>query len=405
MGRLLGVVWLLLVAAASNTAIPSPKSTSAKPADDIKRQEILESTKIEPELTYRMAYLDMRQGSGYHKETHQDYLDQLYLNLRFFRDRDLRQEVVLEPTIRTPRGNPNGSIETVIEQGYIRFALGKNWTITAGRKAEYDGSGFATNPSDLLNEDRDQFDPLALKQGKNFSRATFKLGKLGLSTGFIPNPGKRARTGKLWFQGALEFWDVDLKVQETTQETEKSTIGLSASRFFGDSVELHYDGRRQSRQRSATDQQERNFSSYQPDDPSFYHLAGTRILVGNRRSIILEGIQNQSGLETSEMQDYLQDVQVRDEDNKPDPPTRLIGRHYGFLALQDEESVAKMVLGFSVLANADDKSVFSTLSAKYSLSPITSVEFAPTFFRGRKFSEFGELPFASALHLIFRGRF
>ena len=90
------------------TPNPSPPKTKVpKPAEDNKRAEPLETTKIEPELTYRMAYLDIREDSAFHKEEHLDYIDQLYLNLRFFRDRDLRQEVVLEPSIRTPRGNPD----------------------------------------------------------------------------------------------------------------------------------------------------------------------------------------------------------------------------------------------------------------------------------------------------------
>lgn len=402
------VVWtlcILLLHAAPPPPVATPKPTSPQPADDSKRPEILESTKIEPELTYRMAYLDMRESSAFHKESHQDYLDQLYLNLSFFRDRDLRQEVVLEPTVRTPRGNPNGPLETVIEQGYVRFALGKYLSVTAGRKAEYDGSGFVTNPSDLLNEDRDQFDPLAQKKGKNFSRISFKSGPIGLSIGFIPNLGNRLRTGRLWLQGAAEFWDIDLKVQQTIQETEKSTIGLSASRFFGDHFELHYDGRYQAKQRTAAEQEERDFSSYQRDDSSLYYLGGTRIVFANRRTIILEGIQNQSGLESFELEDYHHYLESQSDDTRPNPPTRIIGRHYGFFAYQDEGTLSKTALGCSFLVNSDDKSVFSTISAKYTLSPITNVELAPTFFRGHKYSEFGELPFASAVNLIFRGKF
>lgn len=398
---------LLLNAAAPNSVTPAPsKPKVTKSVEDTKAAEILETTKIEPELTYRMAYLDMRQDSAFHKEEHQDYLDQLYLNLRFFRDRDLRNEVVIEPTIRTPRGNPGGQVETVIEQGYVRFALGKSVSVTAGRKAEFDGSGFVTNPSDLLNEDRDQFDPLAQKAGKNFTRIAYKTGPAGVSVGFIPNAGNSARTGKLWLQGSVEAWDTDIKVQETAQDSDKVTLGLSVSRFFGDFFELHYDGRHQSRQRSAAQQEERKFSAYQYEDQSMYQLVGSRLIVASRRSLIAEVIQNQSGLDSTELENYHHSIEALSNDDKPKtPPQRIIGRHYGFIAFQDEATLPKTLLAVSALVNSDDKSVYGTLTGKYSLSPITSVEFSPTFFRGKKYSEFGELPFASSLNLIFRGKF
>lgn len=393
-------------AAPPTTGAAKPKEKESKPQlDENRRPEVLEVNKIEPELTYREAYLDMREGSAFHKEEHQDFVDQLYLNLRFRRDRDLRNEVVLEPTIRTPRGNPKG-LETVIEQAYVDFQLGRLFHATAGRKAEYDGSGFVTNPSDLLNEDRDQFDPLAQKQGKNFTRIGLRKGDFSLSVGYIPQAGQRARTGKLWIQSSAEVGNFDLHLQETIQETDKSTTGFSVSRFFGDVMELHYDGRYQSRQRAAEVQPERKFSVFEAEESSFYHLMGTRLVLTSKRTLILEGIQNQSGLEPIEMEAYHRDLESQSEDsNKPNPPTRLIGRNYGFLAYQDEESISKTMIGFSGLLNAADRSVFGTLTGRYSLSPITSVELSPTFFRGRKYSEFGELPFATAIHLIFRGRF
>ena len=384
----------------SQKAAPKPKI-----AEESKRPDILEVNKIEPELTYRMAYLDMREQSAFHKEEHQDYLDQLYLNLKFLRDRDLRNEVVLEPTIRTPRGNPKGTVETVIEQAYIDFQLGKYFHVTTGRKAEYEGSGFIVNPSDLLNEDKDQFDPLAQKKGKNFTRIGVRSGAFGLSVAYIPEAGQRLKTGKLWIQGSAEFLNFDLHLQETIQETDKSTTGLSVSRFLGDSLEVHYDGRYQTRQRSAAQQEERKFSVFDSKESSSYHLARTRVVVTSKRTIILEGIQNQSGLEPTEMEAYHRDVESQSDDTRPDPPTRLIGRNYGFLAYQDEESIPKTLLGFSGLLNTADRSLFGTVTARYSLSPISSVELTPTFFRGRKYSEFGELPFATAVHIIFRGRF
>ena len=63
-------------------------------------------------------------------------------------------------------------------------------------------------------------------------------------------------------------------------------------KHFGERFELHWDGRYQNRQRSQGKAGEgwREFSSYKIDDPSGYYLAGTRVVISGRRTVILEGI-------------------------------------------------------------------------------------------------------------------
>ena len=88
-----------------------------------------------------------------------------------------------------------------------------------------------------------------------------------------------------------------------------------------------------------------------------------------------------------------------------DPPTKLLGRHYGFVSFQDDDSLKSTHLALNVLVNTDDQSSFVSSAIRYYITPITSIEFAPTVFKGERDTEFGEMPFAHAIYLVLRGRF
>jgi hypothetical protein len=205
-------------------------------------------------------------------------------------------------------------------------------------------------------------------------------------------------------QFSADVLEAEIRMQQTFQETDKSTTGLSLSRFFGESFELHYDGRYQSHQRGGARQREREFSSYQYEDPSLYFVAGSRYVVTNKRTIVLEGVQNQSGLMPLEFEAFYMSL-AEGSDRERNPDNRLLGRHYGFISYQDEDSVPRTLLSTSLLVNTDDKSTFASVQVKHTLSPLTSVEFAPSFFRGGQYTEFGEMPFSNMVYLVFRGRF
>ena len=88
-----------------------------------------------------------------------------------------------------------------------------------------------------------------------------------------------------------------------------------------------------------------------------------------------------------------------------DPQTKLLGRHYGFFSYQDDDTLKSTHLALNVLVNTDDESLFVSSAVRHYITPITSVELAPTFFKGGVDTEFGEMPFAHAIYLVFRGRF
>jgi hypothetical protein len=295
----------------------------------------------------------------------------------------------------------------VIQQGFIESQLaGGLFLLTTGKKVEFDGPGILMNPSDLLNEDKDLIDPLYQREGKFFTRLAISgvAGKVGL--GFIPLRAAFAGKGKAWLQGQTQIAGIDLRLQATMQSEDKATTGFSASRFFaGDRLELHVDGRYQSRQRSPGEQRERSFSSFKHLDPSMFVLAGGRFVIAGKRSATIEFMQNQSGLDRKEFRDFLASIEAQDEasnDKKPD--SRFLGRTYAFLAFHDEDSLPKTRISASVLQNALDQSTFASVELRRSISPLISLSVNPTFFSGGTDSEFGEMPFSSIIYLQATGR-
>ncbi len=390
-----------------------PHSSELKePASPIPKPE---QTRIEPYLTYRLSALKPRKESVYHKKDHVDQADQIYLTLKFVRVYDYRHEIGIEPSLRTYRNNPANWEPPIVEQAYIESAISKSLSFTVGKKLEYEGSGFMVNPSDLLNENKDVFDSLYQKEGVVFSRIRHQSDWGTFSLGYIPKRSQAVSSGKAWFAANLEAYEIDIRSQVTVQESDKTTVGLSMARFFGDHFELHTDSRYQRRQRKIAELDFMEYSPYvgpnlesQDDDlPSLFYVVGSRYVLPPRRTLVFEYISNESGLLPIDFKRRNENLRTETLDNGrvKEPPTRLLGRHFGFFSYQDDDTLSQTHLAATVLVNTDDQSIYGTLGAKYTLSPITSVELAPNFFMGRKDSEFGEMPFFNAYYLIFRGRF
>ncbi len=377
----------------------------------------VEKTVVEPSVLYRLGALKPIKESVYHKEDYGDFADQLYLTLKYSKTYDYVHRVHLEPSFRTIRNNPASWEDYIIEQAFIETELFSPLLITAGKKTEYDGSGFIVNPSDLLNDNKDIFDPVYQSQGIEFTRFKLRTKAFTLGIGMIPRRGRPSNEGRFWSQASTDIFDVDLRLQFTHHQAEKSTTGLSMQRFFGGSFELHFDGRYQTRQRSPDSPGNTTvrYSSYAGEDrlnpkddvASSYYLGGSRLIFTPRRTLVMEYITNQSGLLPEEFKVFYDDL--RDDTvktgNVKDPPTKLLGRHYGFVSYQDDDSLKSTHLALNLLVNTDDQSSFVSGAVRHYISPITSIELAPTVFKGEPNSEFGEMPFAHAVYLVLRGRF
>lgn len=377
----------------------------------------VESTKIEPYFLYRIGALKPVEESVFHKAEHGDMADQIYLTLKYTKTYNYLHRVHIEPSFRTMRNNPATWEDFIVEQAFIESELFRPLHVTAGKKTEYEGSGFIVNPSDLLNENKDIFDPVYQSEGVVFTRFKIRLDAFNLGVGYIPRRGQPSNEGRLWSQFSTEVFATDLRIQYTAHASEKSTTGLSAQRFFGGSFELHFDGRYQARQRrvDSAGNDYVKYSTYSGADPntqsddaaSGYYLGGTRLIFTPRRTMVFEYISNQSGLLPEEFKSYFGDLRKDkiEREKVRDPQTKLLGRHYGFFSYQDDDSIKSTHLALNVLVNTDDESLFVSSAIRHYVSPITSIELAPTFFKGKPDTEFGEMPFAHAVYLVFRGRF
>lgn len=364
-----------------------------------------ETTKIEPELIYRQASITPRKHSAFYREdTMKDYADQLYLSLRFSRSYDYQHEIVVSPVFYTRRNDPSEQ-EFRVDEAYIDSHLTEHFGIIAGKRREDWGSGYVVNPSDLINENEDMIDPLNQKEGDVFTRLYWQDTTWSLGLAFARSESRDAKEGRGWLTFKTTAFDTDIQLQQMMQQTEKGTTGWSFSRFFGDIFELHWDGRTQRRQHSTSP--ERAYSSYEQKDPSQMHLVGSRIVVGSKRSIVVEGIQNESGLLPSELENYFKaQKQATKEGQTPDEPfTYITGRHYAFLAYNDEGLIPRTRIGANALMNLDDKSSFSSLVLEFHPSSITSLAYTPLFFAGSELSEFGEQPASQVHYLVISGRF
>jgi hypothetical protein len=393
-------------------------------------------TQVVPEITYRQAYIEERPESSLRRTTQKNYVDQLYLSLKLVKTFDYVNEVVLEPAVRSPRTDPGAPAEVVVDQGYVSAQVAK-FDFTAGRKAEYEGTGYFVNPSDLLNEDKDLFDPLYQRRGQFFTRARWNFHESwNASLGIIPQTRQAARYAKAWFQTGGEIAETDIRMQYTYNFRELSTFGLSASRFFGDWFELHLDSRYQQRQRGSAQEPERivfdcesveatrrinsAIIDSKPDyeleclepttgvnDGSFYTVLGSRFVLSPKRTIIAEAIQNQGGVTADESEMYYKYVQTERDGSsiEPLPQTRIIGRQYWFAAYQDEETLPRTLFNLAYLYRQDDQSSFLNTELRYTFNPIANVSIVNSQFLGSRYSEFGEAPAEQVTYLIVRGRF
>jgi hypothetical protein len=387
-------------------------------------------TLVKPELTYRQAYLVPRKDAAFYRESYTDYADQIYLSLKLIKTYKLVNEIVIQPAVRTVRNKPK-EIETVIDQAYARAVEGA-WHFTAGKINESYGSGFFVSPSDLLNEDRDLYDPLYQQEGKALTRIGWKTGLWNIALGYIPKQHKSAEDGRSWVLIEGDVAETDLMLQYTYSAKSLSTAGVAASRFFGEHFELHVDSRYQQRQRNTEEQPERVVFDCNAVDSidetartipgkelyclnptvddkaaSFYSVVGSRLVFTPKRTLILEGIQNQSGLARDEAEMYFNYVAIdRDVRNtETDPPTRILGRQYGFFAYQDEDSIADTMFNLSLLYNLNDQSFFANTELKYTINPMMNVSLVHMLLDGSEGSEYGETPYSQSTYVFVRANF
>ncbi len=370
------------------------------------------STSFSPELIYRRAYIDLRKDAIYFKDDYRNFADQLYLSFKFSKSFKYINEVVFDPVIRTPKLNPTNDLELVVAQAYAHFFTTKNIFFSVGKKLEFDGSGFLINPSDLLNQDKDIYDPLKQREGKFFTRIGFQSDLITSSISFIPKRDSSVEDFSILSKNYFELFGMDTSVQYMFNRTEKSTFGLSMNKFWNDFIETHVDGRYQTRQKRpdtsySVQEPERDFTDKALSDSSVYVVGGLRLVLSSKRSLVLETIYKESGLDEEQTVNFLEDEKRRKRIAKAsvNPPTTIIGRNYVFLAYNDEDTIKKMKFTTSWLYNILDKSSFINIDIDYKVSPIVSMGLSPMFNIGSKNTEFGESYLKNVCYLTLKATF
>ncbi len=359
------------------------------------------SIRIEPFLTYRQAALDLRRNSSlFDSGKDRDYIDQVYLTTKLTKEWASGDVVSIEPAFFNFRDRPSET-SFRIDQAHFDLRLSETVKLVTGKKVELRGAGFFFSPSDLVNEKRDIIDPLNGREGKHMSRVEINWlgGKLAL--GYLPEPARPWKEGKLWALSEMSLFDSDLGLQLTHNSDRKLSLGYWGSRFFGEVLEFHADGRYQQRLDPKTSSIDREFSSIPDESSSNYYLLGSRIVFNSSTSLVLEYIKNSAGLGKQDLQNFYQAQQAkRDQEQKPaDPFAYLVSREYASASFYDDKLTEKLRASISIVHNLRDRSSFTTLNAKYKVSSLLSLNYAPLFFMGSERTEFGENPVNSAHYL------
>lgn len=380
--------------------------------------ELTRDTQVKPTVQYRQAGIARRESSPYHRTSNKDFSDQVAIGLKLIRTHKLVNEIVLEPVFRTVKEDPQEN-EFTIDQAYAKGMRGK-WSLLGGKIAERFGSGFFVNPSDITNEDRDLFDPFYQNQGRSLFRIGYQSGSWSTSLAFIPRQNKNATEGKPWLNLTGLLWDTDINFQATFNKNEKATIGLSLARFFGEVVELHADTKVQQKARSRERAVERTIFdceavnsfetnarnqygfeclSAENDGTTIDSVVGGRLVFSAKRTFIVEGIQNQSGLTREELENYYhyvaasRDIRSQEADN----PTRTLGRQYLLIAYQDEDTLPQTQMTLAVINNLADESRFFNPELKWTMNPLLKFSLSYLGYAGKPDTEFGSHPFSDTV--------
>jgi hypothetical protein len=388
----------------------------------------ISAAELNPVLDYRQAVFETRENSPFTKSEYKNYADQLYLSLFLRKEIDFLSTIHFEPAVRTVRDNP-GVIETVIDQGFIQ-AQKKAFGLVAGKKKEVHGAGFFVRPSDILNEDEDLFDDFYRREGLYLSQVFYQSGSHFLGLGYVPWRRRAAEEGRVWLRGATEISGFEMDLQYTFNKEDLSTVGFALSKLYADLLQVHLDmrwkqklypsgetdskGQRPGRlflpervgyecDQLATKGLEDLCMVEKNESAGVYYNVGTRWSMTQKRSLVFEWIQQQSGLSQEELEPYYA-YQSRVNDSDP-PPNRLLSNRYVFVGYLDEQSIKDSNISLHHLLNIDDNSQFVLGQYDYAWSEGLNIAVAHGQFVGKKNTEFGEKPLSSSWYFRVQGRF
>ena len=313
----------------------------------------------------------------------------------------------------------------------LDISLGEAFDLVAGKKILKWGTGYAFNPTGVVEPQRSPSDPsdrLNQNDGRNLVSLTAFVGKTSLTAVYL-NDAAYAHSSFAWGKNELALRaytflaGLDISLIAHCREGERLGLGANTSSVIGDNLELHGEilGSRGSsalyHRIVASDDPAQIFGSY-PYLPLYAEsrqiflktLVGAQYTLENGVNIALEYYHNAEGLSAQEWQRWMNFVKFQDAVQRGDvsvPPGLLVPSRmnllWSLLALSPRGTMrdylfargayADETWGCEVICfmNGADRSVVFIPTLTWKISVAASLYARYTAYAGRDGSEFGSL--------------
>ncbi len=323
------------------------------------------------------------------------------------------------------------SYDFAVHELAIDVSLGDAFDLVAGKKILKWGTGYAFNPTGVVEPQRSPSDPtdrLNQNDGRNLVSLTAFIGKASVTAVYL-NDARYANSSFRWGENELALRayaflaGLDLSLVAHYREGDRLELGANTSYVIGDDLELHGEilGTRGSsllyHPIITSDDPAQIFSSY-PYLPLYADsrqiflktLVGGQYTLDGGVNIALEYYHNAEGLSRQEWQRWMNFVKFQDAVQKGEirvPASLLIPSRMNLLwslltlsprgAMRDylfvrgayaDDDWGCEVIGF---INADDGSIVAIPTLTWKLSRSLSLYVRYTVYAGRDGSEFGTL--------------
>jgi len=319
------------------------------------------------------------------------------------------------------------------------YSLSDAMDITVGKKILKWGTGYAFNPTGVVEPQRTPSDPsdrLGQNEGSDLASLDYFAGKSSLTFVYVNDSG--VKSGR-WYWGAQEFAlraytflsGLDLSLVGHYREGDRLELGTNWSYVIGDNLELHGEflGKQGSsilyHQIITTDDDQQIFTSY-PYTAMYDHsseifyklLLGGQYTFGNGINIVVEFYRNTEGLSTTQWKRWMEFVKFQSDIQRgitPVAPDLIEPSRYNLLwslqTLSPRGTMRDYVFGREYIAianwgieliqfmNADDLSAVIIPTLSFKISDNLSTYGRLSVFTGKCDSEFGALFYKTTFSL------
>lgn len=255
-----------------------------------------------------------------------------------------------------------GDDELSVGELYVVWHLTDSVTLTGGRVIEKWGTGYAWNPAAFISPRKNPSDPNDRRgsyAGRDMVKLDAMIGAANVAVFALEDGELALRAYKL--VGAT---DVSLFVHHR----DRTNVGVSVSRVFGDAIELHAEASREK------------------------VLAGGQYTFSNQWNLVVELYHSDQGLSRDVWSGFRDEVRsASDLESFRQVNARYrpleMGRDYAFVRVAREWQAAHLSTELLIIPSLRDGSSIVRASLTYSLRPNVSLSVLDTEFIGSEGSE------------------